>query len=119
MGFSDGWVKYQRKEVLATALFTLQVNSLKGITCKTSVFNFRTCNLPSSVLWIVTHLEGWVPLVVMAVIKLSNSSRFSLSFLTKDSIARLEKLSLSPPWRWHINECTMDRHASAEVGLAA
>lgn len=42
--------------------------------------------------------------------------RFTLSFFTRDSIARLLKPSLSPPWRWHINECTMLKQASALVG---
>ena len=55
-------------------------------------------------------------MVVMAVMSESSSSRFSFSFLTRDSMARLEKDSVSPPWRWHIRLCTMDRHASAEVG---
>lgn len=54
--------------------------------------------------------------MVIAVINESSSSRFSLSFLTSDSIARLEKPSLSPPCLWHINEWTMLKHASAEVG---
>lgn len=75
-----------------------------------------TCNRPSSVRCMVTHLLGWAPFVVIAVINESNSSRFSFNFLTNDSIARFAKLSLSPPCRWHINECTIDRHASADVG---
>ena len=56
----------------------------------------------SSYLGIVTHLVGCDPLLVIAVIRASNSSRFSLSFFTKDSMALLEKDSDSPPWRWHI-----------------
>ena len=76
-----------------------------------------TCNLPSRVLCIVTHFVGWAPFVVIAVIKLSSSSRFSLSFFTKLSIARFEKDSLSPPWRWHIKLWTILRQASAEVGV--
>ena len=36
-----------------------------------------TCKRPSNVRWMVTHLLGWAPLVVMAVIKLSSSSLFS------------------------------------------
>ena len=56
-----------------------------------------TCSLPSSVLGMVTHLVGWAPPVVMAVIKLSSSSLFSFSFLTRDSIALLLNASLSPP----------------------
>lgn len=64
----------------------------------------------------VTHLLGWAPFVVMAVIKESSSSRFSLSFLTSDSMARLANPSLSPPCRWHISEWTMLRQASADVG---
>ena len=76
-----------------------------------------TWSLPSSVRWIVTHLEGWAPFVVMAVINESNSSLFSLSFLTNDSMARLANPSLSPPCLWHINEWTIDRQASAEVGV--
>jgi len=60
-------------------------------------FKNLTCSRPSSVLCIVTHLDGWAPLVVIAVIRLSSSSRFSLSFLTRDSMARLANDSLSPP----------------------
>lgn len=45
----------------------------------------------------MTHLVGWAPLVVIAVIRLSSSSLFSLSFFTRLSIARLLKLSDSPP----------------------
>ena len=56
-----------------------------------------TCNRPSKVLWMVTHFVGWAPLVVMAVIKLSNSSLFSFNFFTRLSIALLLKLSDSPP----------------------
>ena len=56
-----------------------------------------TCNRPSRVLWIVTHLVGWVPFVVTAVIKASSSSRFSFNFLTNDSMALLLNVSLSPP----------------------
>jgi hypothetical protein len=50
----------------------------------------------------VTNFEGCAPLVVIAVIKLSSSSRFSFNFFTKLSMARLAKLSLSPPCLWHI-----------------
>ena len=75
-----------------------------------------TCNRPSRVLWIVTHLVGWAPLVVIAVIKASSSSLFSFNFLTKLSIARLAKDSLSPPCRWHMRLWTILRQASAEVG---
>ena len=75
-----------------------------------------TCNLPSNVLCIVTHLLGWAPFVVMAVIKLSSSSLFSFSFFTRLSMARLPKLSDSPPCLWHMRLCTMLRHASADVG---
>uniref|UniRef100_A0A8W7PUK5 Uncharacterized protein n=1 Tax=Anopheles coluzzii TaxID=1518534 RepID=A0A8W7PUK5_ANOCL len=73
---------------------------------------------PSSVRCIVTHLLGCAPFVVMAVMSESSSSRFSFSFFTSDSIARLEKPSLSPPCRWHISEWTMLRQASALVGAA-
>lgn len=76
-----------------------------------------TWSLPSSVLWIVTHLLGWAPLVVMAVIKESSSSFFSLSFLTKLSIALFANVSLSPPCRWHIKLWTMLRQASLLVGV--
>lgn len=76
-----------------------------------------TCSRPSRVRWIVTHLLGWAPLVVIAVIKESSSSFFSFSFFTRLSIARLEKLSLSPPCRWHIKLCTMLRQASLLVGV--
>jgi len=59
---------------------------------------------------------GWFPAVVTAVISASSSSRFSFSFLTRDSIALLLNVSLSPPCLWHIRLCTIDRQASAEVG---
>ena len=58
---------------------------------------FHTCRRPSRVLCMVTHFVGCVPFVVMAVISASNSSRFSLSFFTRDSIARLLNDSDSPP----------------------
>ena len=45
----------------------------------------------------VTHFVGWVPFVVTAVMSASNSSRFSFSFFTKDSIALLLNDSDSPP----------------------
>ena len=57
----------------------------------------RTCRRPSRVLCMVTHFVGWVPLVVMAVMRASNSSLFSFSFFTSDSIARLLNDSDSPP----------------------
>lgn len=62
---------------------------------------WRNCtwSLPSRVLGMVTHLVGWTPLVVMAVIRWSSSSRFSFNFFTNDSMARLENASLSPPCR--------------------
>ena len=44
-----------------------------------------TCNLPSSVLGIVTHFDGLAPFVVMAVTNDSNSSLLSFNFLTSDS----------------------------------
>ena len=74
----------------------------KMLSCKTYKRNFGFAELltwsrPSSVLCIVTHLVGWAPLVVIAVIRLSSSSLFSLSFFTRLSIARLLKLSDSPP----------------------
>ncbi len=72
-----------------------------------------TCSLPSSVLWMVTHLLGWTPLVVMAVMSESSSSFFSFSFFTRLSMARLAKPSFSAPCRWHIRLCTMLRQASA------
>lgn len=75
-----------------------------------------TCKRPSNVRWIVTHLLGCAPFVVIAVIKESSSSRFSFNFLTSDSMALLEKPSLSPPCLWHISEWTILRQASAEVG---
>ncbi|KAG8534647.1 hypothetical protein GDO81_018929 [Engystomops pustulosus] len=64
----------------------------------------------------VTHLLGCTPLVVMAVMRESSSSFFSFSFLTRLSMARLAKPSLSPPWRWHIRLCTMLRQASLLFG---
>lgn len=76
-----------------------------------------TCSRPSRVRWIVTHLLGWAPFVVIAVIKESSSSFFSFSFFTRLSMARLEKLSLSPPCRWHIKLCTILRQASLLVGV--
>ena len=54
-----------------------------------------TCSLPSRVPRMVTHLVGVAPFVVMAEIRLSNSSRF-FSFLTRDSIALLLNVSDSP-----------------------
>ena len=73
----------------------------------------RTCSRPSSVLWMVTHLLGWTPLVVTAVMSESSSSFFSFSFFTRLSMARLAKPSLSAPCRWHIRLWTMLRQASA------
>ena len=55
----------------------------------------------------------------MAVIRLSSSSLFSLSFLTRLSMALFEKDSDSPPCLWHMREWTMLRQASAEVGATA
>ena len=75
-----------------------------------------TWSLPSSVLWMVTHLLGCTPLVVIAVMRESNSSFFSFSFFTRLSMARLAKPSFSPPCRWHIRLCTMLRHASLLLG---
>ena len=49
--------------------------------------------------------------------RLPFDGRFTFNFFTRLSMARLEKLSDSPPWRWHIKLCTMLRHASALVGL--
>ncbi len=77
----------------------------------------RTCRRPSSVLCMVTHLLGWAPLVVMAVISESSSSFFSFSFFTRLSMARLANVSLSPPCLWHIRLCTMLRQASLLVGV--
>ena len=48
----------------------------------------------------MTHFVGCAPLVVTEVIKLSSSSLFSLSFFTRLSIARLLKLSDSPPYNF-------------------
>jgi len=45
----------------------------------------------------VTHFDGCAPLVVIAVIRLSNSSFFSFNFFTKLSIALFANVSLSPP----------------------
>lgn len=67
----------------------------------------------------VTHLLGCAPLVVMAVMRESSSSFFSFSFLTRLSMARLAKFSLSPPCLWHIRLCTMLRQASLLVGVLA
>ena len=55
--------------------------------------------------------------MVIAVISESNSSLFSFNFFTKDSMARLENGSGSPPWRWHIKLWTIDKQASADVGV--
>lgn len=76
----------------------------------------QTCSRPSRVLWMVTHLLGWTPLVVMAVMRESSSSFFSFSFFTKLSMARLAKPSFSPPCRWHIRLWTMLKHASLLLG---
>ena len=79
---------------------TLPPSHLKQQTLWTFL-NFNiwspTCKRPSRVLWIVTHLVGWVPFVVTAVINASSSSLFSFNFLTKDSMALLLNVSLSPP----------------------
>lgn len=75
-----------------------------------------TWSLPSKVRWMVTHLLGWAPLVVMAAMSESSSSFFSFSFLTRLSMALLAKLSFSPPCRWHIRLCTMLRQASLLLG---
>lgn len=85
--------------------------------CKVTNKHRSTCRRPSSVLWMVTHLLGWAPLVVMAVMRESSSSFFSFSFFTRLSMARFEKASLSPPCRWHIRLCTMLRQASLLVGV--
>ena len=50
----------------------------------------------------------------MARISPSNSSGLSFNFFTKLSMARLEKLSDSPPCRWHMRLCTIEMHASAD-----
>lgn len=76
-----------------------------------------TCSRPSRVLWMVTHLLGWAPLVVIAVMRESSSSFFSFSFFTRLSMARLANVSLSPPCLWHIRLCTMLRQASLLVGV--
>lgn len=76
-----------------------------------------TCRRPSNVRCMVTHLLGWAPFVVMAVIRESSSSFFSFSFLTRLSMARFAKLSLSPPCLWHMRLCTMLRQASLLVGV--
>lgn len=76
-----------------------------------------TWSRPSRVRWMVTHLLGWAPLVVMAVMSESSSSFFSFSFFTRLSMARLAKVSLSPPCLWHIRLCTMLRQASLLVGV--
>lgn len=76
-----------------------------------------TCSRPSSVRWMVTHLLGWAPLVVIAVMSESSSSFFSFSFFTRLSMARLANVSLSPPCLWHIRLCTMLRQASLLVGV--
>lgn len=66
----------------------------------------------------VTHFDWCWPFVVTAVINESSSSRFSFNFLTRLSIARLEKPSESvPPCRWWIKLDTIDMQASAEVGV--
>lgn len=85
--------------------------------CKVTNKLRPTCRRPSRVLWMVTHLLGWAPLVVMAVMRESSSSFFSFSFFTRLSMARFEKASLSPPCRWHIRLCTMLRQASLLVGV--
>lgn len=83
---------------------------------KKKILKKNTCNLPSRVRWMVTHLVECAPLVVIAVMRLSSSSRFSFNFFTRLSMARLAKLSLSPPCRWHIRLWTMLRQASLDVG---
>ena len=56
----------------------------------------HTCNLPSRVLWIVTHFEGWAPTVVIAVIRDSSSSVFLRSFFTMILLLAL-RISLFHP----------------------
>lgn len=87
-----------------------QINLVPFICC-------YTCRRPSKVRCMVTHLLGWAPFVVIAVMRESSSSFFSFSFLTRLSMARLAKLSLSPPCLWHIRLCTMLRQASLLVGV--
>lgn len=65
----------------------------------------------------VTHLLGWDPLVVIAVMSESSSSFFSLSFFTRLSMALLANVSLSPPCLWHMRLCTILRQASLLVGV--
>jgi hypothetical protein len=65
----------------------------------------------------VTHFDGWLPFVVIAVINESSSSFLSFNFLTSDSMARLAKVSPSPPCLWHIRLCTMLASLAAVVGL--
>lgn len=60
-------------------------------------FRLATWSLPSRVLGMVTHPDGETPFEVTAVIKASNSSRFSFSFLTKLWMALRENDSVSPP----------------------
>jgi hypothetical protein len=98
-------------------------------------FQSKTCNLPSSVRWIVTHFVGICPFVVTDATNASSSSFLSLSFLTKLkekmmthifphiffylSIARLANVSLSPfvRWRWHKRLATIPLHASDDGPL--
>ena len=89
---------------------------LAYITCG-KPFLPATWRRPSSVLCMVTHLLGCAPAVVIDVIKASNSSFFSFSFFTNDSIALFANISDSPPCLWHIKLWTMLRQASFEDGV--
>lgn len=67
---------YDMWEAFPSSHLKVQSKLLQGTClCKTCLRN--TCSLPSSVRWMVTHLLGWAPFVVIAVIKLSSSSLFS------------------------------------------
>ena len=57
-----------------------------------------TCSLPSNVFGIVTHGVMVEPLVVMAVIRASSSSRFSFSFFTRLVMALLKN------WKQYLRE---------------
>lgn len=111
--FTSSHLKHRQQDersVFSVALLTVLTNLVLFICC-------HTCRRPSKVRCMVTHLLGWAPFVVMAVIRESSSSFFSFSFFTRLSIARFAKLSLSPPCRWHIRLCTMLRQASLLVGV--
>jgi hypothetical protein len=84
----DMWTIKEMWSIICHNVFSiLQVKPIKRSEYQTATFTMShktkkicTWSLPSRVRCIVTHLLGWAPFVVIAVIKLSNSSRFSWKY---------------------------------------